>query len=260
MRILITGAHSGIGYQLGKKLVDHGHTVYFTTHTEMQKETLEKKIIDDGINALCFKMDITTDDLKLVDKIKIDCLINHAGIGNGGSLLYMDIDKFRENYEVNVFSSFYLLKKVYNNMNRDNINGKIFVTSSLAGYFPIPFLGCYTSSKAAISILVKTLKEELKYLKSNISISLIELGAYKTGFNEVMIENKEQFTEKNSPLYEYLESINRIQKNGFSLIEKDNYDSLINKIIKNIESTHPKFLIREPFLQRIFIKLYRIFH
>ena len=109
-------------------------------------------------------------------------------------------------------------------------------------------------------MLVKTLKEELKYLKSNISISLIEPGAYKTGFNEVMIENKELFTEKNSPLYEYLESINRIQKNGFSLIEKDNYDSLINKIIKNIESTNPKFLIREPFLQRCFIKLYRIFH
>lgn len=260
MRILITGAASGIGYELGKKLSKRRHTVYLTTHTTKQLLRLKEKIKRDNINVLCFKMDIETDDINLVDKIKLDCLVNHAGIGIGGSILYMNIDNLKKNYDVNIFASFKLLQKVYKNMERDNINGKIFVTSSLAGSLPIPFLGCYTSSKAAISILTRTINEELKYLKSRISITLIEPGAYNTGFNKVMIENKEKYMNSDNKIYDNLESINKIQKNMFSLLESNNYSSLINKIIKNIESPKPKFLIREPISQKIFTKLYKIFH
>ncbi len=260
MRVLITGATSGIAYKLGCELVRRGHTVYFTTHTVKELYYLEKKLKDDKIDALCFKMDITTDDICLVDKIKIDCLVNHAGIGVGGSILYMDIEGLRENYEVNVFSSFRLLKRVYQNMDKDHIKGKIFVTSSLVSMFPIPFLGCYTSSKAAISMLVKTIREELKYLESDVSISLIEPGAYKTGFNQVMIENKSKYLEKGNKIYDNLSSVNRLQRNLFALIEKDDYTSLVNKIVKEIESSEAKFLIREPLLQRIFVKLYLLFH
>lgn len=96
MRILITGAASGIGYELGKKLSKRRHTVYLTTHTTKQLLRLKEKIKRDNINVLCFKMDIETDDINLVDKIKLDCLVNHAGIGIGGSILYMNIDNLKK--------------------------------------------------------------------------------------------------------------------------------------------------------------------
>ena len=75
-----------------------------------------------------------------------------------------------------------------------------------------------------------------------------------------MIENKEKYMNSDNKIYDNLESINKIQKNMFSLLESNNYSSLINKIIKNIESPKPKFLIREPISQKIFTKLYKIFH
>ena len=259
MKILITGASSGLGYNLGKKFAKRGHLVYLTTHTKEQLSNLKQKLKEEKVNALCFKMDITTDDIQLVDKINIDCLINHAGIGIGGSLLYMDIENLKKNYEVNVFASFNLLKRVYKNMKKNNINGKIFVTSSLASIIPIPFLGCYTSSKAAISMITETLKKELKYINSNISISLIEPGAYSTGFNQVMINNKEIYLEKNNEIYDNCEVINKKQNKLFKLIESKNYDSLTDKIVKQIEKKRPKFKIRAPFIQKIVAKMYLIF-
>lgn len=259
MRILITGATSGIGYLLGCSLAKRGHVVYMTTHTVKELYTLKEKLKEDGVEAICFKMDITTDDILLVDNINIDCLINHAGIGIGGSLLYMDIDSLRKNYEVNVFASFNLLKRVYRQMEKNNIKGKLIVTSSMAAYLPFPFLGCYTSSKAAITALCRTIKKELEYLKSDISISVIEPGAYRTGFNQVMIDNKNKYLEKDNVIYKNRESINKIQRNMFRILEKDDYSLLVSKIIDVVEGKDTKFLIREPWYARMFLKFYYLF-
>ena len=191
LRILITGAASNIGFDIAKKLSERKHTVYLTTHTKEELLTTKKKIEEEKLNILCFKMDITKkEDRKLIKNLEIDVLMNHAGIGIGGSILEMDIQMLRDNYETNIFSSFELLQEYYNIKKKENKRAKIFVTSSIASMLPIPYLGCYTSSKAAISMLVFTLKQELKYLNSNIKISLIEPGAYYTGFNQIMIDNK----------------------------------------------------------------------
>lgn len=262
MRILITGAFSGIGFDLSRALAKRSHVVYITTHTMGQLKTLKKKLEELDLNILCFKMDIRSKkDRELIYNLNIDCLINHAGIGNGGSLFYMDIDVLKDNYETNIFSSFSLLQEFYQMKKKRKEKAKIFVTSSIASMLPIPFLGCYTSSKAAISLLAATMKEELKYLKDeDISISLIEPGAYKTGFNQVMIDNKEKFLDPNNEVYRHSDSINKIQRNMFTLIEKKTTNSLVHKVIKEIESDHPKFRIRRPIMQGIFAKLFLIFY
>lgn len=256
MRILITGATSGIAYQLGRELAKRSHVVYFTTHTEKQLGTLKRKIREDGFSALCFKMDVTTSDIELVDQLEIDCLISHAGIGLGGSLLYMSIEHLKKNYEVNIFSSFRLIQRVYRNMEKQGKKGKIFVTSSMAAYLPFPFLGCYTSSKAAITMLCKTIRKELKYLKSDITISVIEPGAYHTGFNQVMIDNKDIYLDSDNMIYKHRDSINRLMRNMFCLLEKDDCFDLIRKVVVEIEKKHSKFMIRRPIFASVFLKIY----
>ena len=82
MRILITGATSGIGFDLATKLSQRNHTVYITTHTKNQLKSLEDKIKELNLNILCFKLDIREkEDRKLLRVLNIDCLVNHAGIG-----------------------------------------------------------------------------------------------------------------------------------------------------------------------------------
>ncbi len=260
MRILITGGTSGIMYNLASKLVKRGHLVYLTTHTKKEAQTLKKKLKDDNLDMLVFKLDITNkEDRKIIKRISFDVFISHAGVGYGGSLLEMDTDVLRRNYEVNVFSSFELIKEVYQKWKNDNQRGKIFVMGSQAALIPLPFLGCYTSSKASIAVLTNTIREELKYLKSNITITLIEPGAYKTGFNQVMIDNKEKYLYKDSLFSKDINSINKIQRNFFSLIESSNIDKLTTKILKEIEASVPKKKISCPFFSYIFLKIYAFF-
>lgn len=257
MRILITGATGGIGYAVARELIKKGHSLYLGTHTKKQMLMLQDKLEEEQLGAICLKIDVTcSEDIEKVSNLDIDCLINHAGIGIGGSLFDTSIATLKQVYDVNIFGNFRLLQVVYHHMRKKNINGKIFVTSSLASMLPFPYLGCYTSSKAAISMLVFTMHKELKSFSSNMSISLIEPGAYHTGFNQVMIDKKgpKIFEE------EVFLSSSRLQRNLFALIEKKSVSSIVKKIVREVESSHPKFKIRAPLLQTLFTKFYLLIY
>ncbi len=260
MKILIVGATSGIGYSLVKFLAGKtSPNIFIGVHYKEQITPLKEKLIHDGIVAEVVKLDVceSRDRLK-INSINPDCLIVHDGVGNGGSILEEDINVLRDNYETNIFGNFSLIQQFYNIKKKNKEKGKIFVTSSLASIIPIPFLGCYTSSKAAISMLCKTLRQELLYLNKNITITLIEPGAYLTGFNQVMIDNKDKFTNFDSKIYRNRKFINRIQRNIFFLVEKKDYTDLVKKVGKEIYKEKPKFRIRRPIIQSVFIKIYLI--
>ena len=94
MKILITGATSGIGYNLAKELIKRRHIVYITVHHNKEIKLVRRKLKKDNIlkNVYVFKMDITNKkDLSLIDDLDIDVLVNQAGIGIGGSILDIDI-------------------------------------------------------------------------------------------------------------------------------------------------------------------------
>lgn len=257
MKILITGARGGIANDVAMKLARRGHMIYLTTHTNQQAIEINRKIKELDLPIICFKLDITKEeDRHLVDTLDIDVLINHAGIGVGGSILEMDIEGVRENFEVNVFSSFSLLQLVYQKMKSNHKKGKILIMSSLASMIPLPFLGSYCATKATISTFAFTLREELKLIHSDISISLIEPGAYRTGFNQVMIQNKEKYLYQDSIFYQKREEINHRQEKLFAWIEKRRLSSIVNQIVREVEKDKPKFKIRAPFLQRIGAKLF----
>jgi len=260
MKILITGASSGIGYKIAIKLLKKGHFVYMTTHTNEQCLKVVENLEKQNLKIVCFKMDITKEeDRHMIDNLDIDVLINNAAIGIGGSILDIDMNLVRENYEVNVFSSFELLKLFYENLKRKKRKGKVIIISSIAGIIPLPFLGIYSSTKAAISLLAETLNKELKYFDNILSVKLVELGAYHTGFNQVMIDNKEKTNDKNLFFADKMEKINKKQRKIFKFIESKDLSSAANKIVKIIESKKYKFKFRIPLIQGIAIKLYLIF-
>ena len=251
MKILITGAAGGIAYQLGIKLAKRNHLVYMTTHTTEQKQQLQKKInnlrLTDQIKV--FTLDITdNNNLNIIDNLDIDILFAHASIAEGSSILELPINKIKYNYEVNVFSNIELIKKYIKTKNK-NKKGKIIITSSIAGMLPIPYLGSYTSSKAALSMIARTIQKELKYSKSKIKVYLLEPGAYKTGFNQVMIDKIGNHDSEKQQL-----KMHKI----FNLIECKNINSVVDKMIFLAEHDSIKTIHRVPLLQRMLIKLYLI--
>lgn len=260
MKILITGARSGIGFLTGITLASRNHFVYMTTHTNEEAKRLKEVTDELGLKIMVFKLDITLEqDRKLVDQLDIDVLINHAGIGVGGSVLDVPMEEMRHNFEVNYFSSYDLVKRVGNRMIKNNKDGKIIIMSSVSGITSIPFLGTYSSTKAAISNMADALRRELKILKSKVRVVLIEPGAYKTGFNQVMIDDIDKNMMEDSVFYGNKEKIYAMLKKMFNIIEKKKINSIVVKIIEAVESKNPKSRYRAPFLQKILTRIYLIF-
>lgn len=231
-----------------------------TTHTNEEAHRL-KEIVDElGLKVIVFKLDITNlEDRKMLNNLDIDVLINHAGIGVGGSVLDVPMEEIKKNFEVNYFSSYDIVRRVGNRMIKNHKDGKIIIMSSIAGIMPIPFLGSYCSTKSAISTMAISLRQELKMLGSNIKVVLIEPGAYKTGFNQTMIDDIDKNITADSVFYQNKNKIHSNLTNLFAMIEKKKLNSIVVKIIEAVESDKPRRKYRAPLLQRIFTRIYLIF-
>ena len=252
MKVLITGAAGGIGYLTALTLAERGHFVCLTTHTMSQEKRLKEKL-NDYKNIEVIKVDITKkEDRKKVLDLNIDCLFNNAAIAQGGSIIEADMNKVRENFEVNVFSSFELLKDVLKQM-IDKDNGRIIVMSSIASMINIPFMGIYSATKASISMVTKSLQKELFLIGTNTKVILIEPGLYHTGFNQVFLDNKYD----GGKYFKDIESkINNVEHFLFRVGEKKNLDSIVVQIVRAIEEQKPKSVYRAPAIQAFFSKLY----
>ena len=257
LKILITGARNGIGYETGIKLAKFGHKVILSVHKEEQLPLLKEKVEKLNLsNISLIVLDITKEyDRKKIITLDIDCLINNASIGIGGSILDLSIDKIKENFEVNVFSTIKLSQIYAGHLFLTKKKGKIIFISSLASIIPIPFLGAYSATKAALTNLAIALKSELKLITKDIQVKLIEPGIYYTGFNEVMLENK---LDINNSYFPNLEDITLKQKKLFKLISSNNLNSITSKIVLSCLDDSNKFLYKAPFKQSIIAKLYML--
>lgn len=255
--ILYTGSCSGIAKAVIKKLKKK-YFIYLAVHTDKQLELVTKRYENER-NVKCIKLDITNKkDLKQLEKLKIDILINNAAIGIGGSISEIKMNKVRENFEVNVFSSFEVVQIVLKQM-IERKTGKIIIMGSLAALIPINFLGVYCATKASIQKLTLTLQNELKMINKNIKVVLIEPGLYKTGFNQVMLENKYDWMNIDSYFKPELDMIRKKENKMFNLLEKKRLNSIVNQITKAVNDKNPKSIYRAPLIQTIGCKLYQLF-
>ena len=165
------------------------------------------------------------------------------------------MQQLEKNFEVNVFSALRLTQIYASSLFLKKKNGKIVFMSSIAGIIPLSFLGSYCATKASLITIAKVLRKELKLIKrdNSIKVKLIEPGIYNTGFNDLMIENKLNFKSK---YFENIEDITLKQKELFSLIGKDNLESITRKIVEAILDDSNKLVYRAPFSQAIGAKLY----
>lgn len=256
--ILITGAGSGIGKDSAFALAQRGHAVIATTETENQSVQLQNDADLKELDITTFKLDITDPhDRDLIRDHSIDVLINNAAIGESGSLAEIDMNRVRQNFETNVFSTFEISQIALQKMLQQD-SGSILFISSLAGRVAMPFLGPYSMTKFALSSGAETMRNEVKRISKNIHISLIEPGVYHTGFNQRNIARKYEWMDESSMFYHIMDSIKQEEERNFRFTEMRSTKGIVGKIVKAAESNNPKLRYSAPWWQALGVHIWSI--
>ena len=255
MRILITGSSSGIGFLTAKTLAYKGHTIFLSCHRQSEIRYVKEKV-KDYKNIIVIKLDVTNlNDRKKALDLDLDCIICNAAVAQGGSFLEIDMEKVRENFEVNVFSNFQLVKNILKQMiSKDK--GRIVIISSLAANVPILFASSYSASKASVSSITKALKKEVSLINKNVKIALVEPGLYHTGFNNVFLDNK---YDDGIYFRKLKDKIYKLENLFLKLFEKKDLDSIVIQIVRAATDKRVKKVYRAPFFQSLASKLYSLF-
>ncbi|KJZ16253.1 short-chain dehydrogenase [Marinomonas sp. S3726] len=163
MRIMITGATSGIGYQLAMAYAEKGHQVIACGRNQARLEELVSQSVN--ITSLCF--DLTQYQNYPDLKESLDILIFNAGDCEYiDDSLNFDAKMFERVIKINLISVAYGLEKWLKHINK---KGRLVLVSSSAALLPLPRAEAYGTSKAGLTYLSKTLAISLKEHEINVT-------------------------------------------------------------------------------------------
>jgi 3-oxoacyl-[acyl-carrier protein] reductase len=184
---LITGVNRGIGKSLLELFVSEGASVIACARTETPEllshvENLSSKF-NVKIRLLFFDMsdeESIKTAMKTVYtyKIKIDILINNAGIATGGLLQVTSMTKLKEVFQINFFSHVLITQYVVKMMIKQK-SGCIINIGSIAGLDGMSGYTSYGSSKAALMHFTRIISKEVAQF--NIRVNAIAPGLTDTG-------------------------------------------------------------------------------
>ena len=186
MKVLITGASSGIGKSIANTYAKMGYDLILVAR-DKEKLELVKEVIGSKVNVELCVMDLTDIDncKRLYNMYRdIDILINNAGMGKFGEFVDIDLDDELKMIDINVRSMHTLMKLYLDDMvKRDR--GMILNVASISGFMPGPLMSTYYATKNYVVSLSEGVREELRKKKSNVKISILCPGPVKTNFDNV---------------------------------------------------------------------------
>lgn len=172
MNILITGATSGIGYQLAIDYCQAGHKVYAVGRNQ---EALTK-LTQLGVETVNLDLtDYTTVKQALGQLPPLQLVILGAGICQYHDYHHFDGQSFANVVNINLASLGYILEAIWLKMDSPS---QLAIIGSLACYLPFTRSGAYSASKAGIKQLANVLRTDLK--PRQVSVHLIEPGFIDT--------------------------------------------------------------------------------
>lgn len=188
MRVLITGASSGIGRDLAKEFAKKNYEIVLVARNVEKLESL-KKILKEEYNAkveyLSVDLSSRSSCIDLHEKAKnIDILVNNAGLGDFGNFTKTELEKDFSIIDTNI-TAMHVLTKLYLKDMKERNSGKILNVASIAGFLPGPLMATYYASKNYVVRLSEAIREELNKEKSNVKISILCPGPVRTNFNNV---------------------------------------------------------------------------
>ena len=177
MIAIVTGASSGIGYEVSAQLRDAGYTVYGISR---------RAVAPEGVTALCADVSDEAAVRAAVSEVarregRIDLLCANAGMGISGPVEFASPEATHKIMNVNFFGQVYAAQAVLPYM-RAQRGGTIVFTSSVAAPIAIPYQAFYSAGKSAINSVALALRNEVR--EYGIRVSVVMPGDSSTGFTD----------------------------------------------------------------------------
>ena len=187
---IITGGAQGFGFAMTKRFLDSGANVIIWDIDEAVMDRTIKKLNNSKLSAT--KIDVTIFDQvnleikKITKERNIDIFVNNAGIaGKNTTVSEYPIDEWKKVLELNLNAVFYCSKAIVPHMVTNNY-GRIINIASIAGKEGNPNASAYSTAKAGVIGLTKSLGKELA--NKNIAVNAVTPAAAKTRIFDQMTQ------------------------------------------------------------------------
>jgi len=239
---IVTGASSGIGYELAKHAIEHGYDLLVAADTSLDAAVAEFEAAGAHVDAL--QVDLATRDGvdQLVEAIKgrqVHALLANAGHGLGHAFLEQDFSAVQHVIDTNITGTIYLLHKVGKLLKAQG-HGRVLITGSIAGFQPGSFQAVYNGTKAFIDSFSQALRNEMK--GTGVTITCLMPGPTDTEFFERadMLDTKVAADQKMDPA--------EVARTGFHAMLKGEADvvaGLKNKMTVAMSKVTPAQVLAE---------------
>ena len=199
--VVITGASTGIGRATAVRLAGAGFAVLAGVRREEDGADLRAQ--DARIEPVLVDVTDAGQIASLAARVggaPLAGLVNNAGIAVAGPLEGVPLDLVRRQYEVNVFGLLAVTQALLDPIRAGE--GRIVNIGSIGGRINTPFVGPYSSSKAAVRSLSAALRRELR--PWDIRVALVEPGALDT---PIWRKGEEGATETIAALPEHVRTL-----------------------------------------------------
>lgn len=180
---VVTGASTGIGLGLSRKLLESGAEVYMSSRTPAHMAEAAESLRQFGGRVHAQVLDVREEKAvgDYMDYVaargRVDYLFCNAGVGFGQPYEITKREDWNTIFDVNVFGVVNSVHAMLPHLLKQG-GGHILLTSSVAGISPLPYQTIYVASKHAVYGFARCLRYELD--DKNIKVSVICPGAVAT--------------------------------------------------------------------------------
>jgi uncharacterized protein len=238
---LITGATSGIGYELAKLFAGDGYNLVIVARDENELRQKAQELSTANVDVVAIAKDLFQPEaaFELYDEVKsrnltVDVLVNDAGQGQYGLFVEQDIHRLLDIIQLNVKSLTVLTHLFLKDMVARN-EGKILQLASIASQLPGPWQAVYHATKAYVLSFSEALVQELK--DSAVTVTALQPGATDTDFfNKAEMQDSKILDTK-------LSDPKKVAKDGYDALMKGD-DKIVsgfkNKVMVGLGSVMPE--------------------
>jgi short-subunit dehydrogenase len=182
---VITGASTGIGFELAKCCAQHGFSSLVVAD-EPEIHVAANTLRSMGASVEALEADLATANgvealYAAVGGRPVAALLANAGRGLGRAFLDQDFAQIRRVIDTNVTGTVDLIHRIGQDMRARN-EGRILITGSIAGFMPGTYQAVYNGTKAFLDSFAFALRAELK--DTGVTVTCLMPGATETEFFE----------------------------------------------------------------------------